>query len=360
MINLFFYILQKIVKVKNIYYPEDVAQGHKMFDKKNYHNDYNNITHFVYLMINEISYYIRYKQYCNAKAKIIVCNKYLDNIFISAETKYELYNIYVKAQNIYLHMFKLMEYYKLTKYPLVVTNDLMLNPLNMLLPNTHIIIQNKRKYAFALSDLCNVIESSLGNSNMFFPEPLKPKNPYNNVVFTYCELYNIYFKMRELQVKFSTMFHLYFLSNFDTNNFVINNELYLRDYTIKCFVYKSPTNILVPSIYHMLDNNIYTRKLNIHSDFPDGLLVSIFRPFLYYYYIINYYLKTTEKYANYYYVLHQKLRAFYNFNPLFGRQIINLKKNKQNKIIEKIYEYNTKHISFHKITIEDVTVFDYL
>jgi hypothetical protein len=351
--KIFFYILQKIIKVNTIYYPDDNKNSYKMFDKTNYHDNFKNESIYIYLLINDIHFHYNnnLENNSNAKIKLYSLNKFLNNIFISHNLKETLLNIFSKAQKIYLSLYKLLNCYKLTKYPFIVTNDLMLNPLDMnnKLNNIHIIIQNKRKYAFSINDLINVIESSIGNSVMFFPEPLTPKNPYNNSLFTNCELYNIYFKMKYSTTKISTLFHLYFLENFNNNNFLMNNEFYLKDYALKQFVYKSPTNILIPSIKHMLHSNNYTSKLIIHENFPNDLLVSIFQPFLYYYFIINYYIKNSEKYNNYYFTLQCKLKEFYNFNPSFGRQIIVYSKNKRNKIIKKDYTYNSKHISFHNI-----------
>jgi hypothetical protein len=347
--KLFFYILQKLIKTKNIYYPDDIENGYKMFDKTNYHNDFAIISLYIYLLINDIYFFCKNESNSLAKAKLRGITKIMNNIFICNELKEEIVTIYSKSQKIYLQLYSSI--FVRPKYPFIVTDDLLLNPIdvNNYSINTHIIIQDSKKYAFNIQDLCNIIESALGNASMFFPEPLRPKNPYNNNVFSDCDLYNIYFKMKYSTRKISTLFHLYFLDNFDNNKFLINNELYLRDNAIKRFVYKSPSNVLVPSILHMLNSNFYTRNLEIHENFPENLLVSIFQPFLYYYFIIMYYLKTTEKYNNYYDTLGYKLKEFYLFNPSFGRQIINLETNKKKKIIKKEYNYNTKHISFHNI-----------
>jgi hypothetical protein len=352
--KLFFYILQKLIKTNNIYYPDDNLNCYKMFTKTNYHDDFLNESIYIYLLINDIYNYNNTNlNNLLAKSKLYSLNKFLNNIFISNELKERIFTIYSKAQKIYFNMFRFMNCYKQKKYSFIVTNDLMLNPLDTNSPNIHIIIQNKRKYAFSIHDLINIIESALGNAPMFFPEPLKPKNPYNNFIFTYAELYNIYFKMKYSATKISTMFHLYFLDNYNKKLFAINNELYLRENAIKRFVYKSPSNILYPSVLNMINSNKYTQKLNIHEDFPRDLLVHIFQPFLFYYYIVNYYIKYCEKYDVYYNTLNYKLKKFYNFNPSFGRQTISYIKNKNNKIIDKKYIFNTKYISFYEIKIDD-------
>jgi hypothetical protein len=373
--KIFFYILQKLIKVNNIYYPNDILNLHKMFDKTNYHNDYKNETIYIYLLMIDIYNYYNINNNTNlinintntntniidknlfAKAKIFAINKFLNNLFFTDKIKQQIFNIYSTAQNIYLNMIKLLYYYKVTKYPFVISNDLMLNPINTdnykYSYNTHIILENNRKYIFSMNDLINIIESALSNSFMFFPEPLKPKNPYTNSILTYAQLYNIYFKMKYSTKKISTLFHLYFIDNFNNSKFIINNEMYLRDYNIKRFVTNSPTNILVSYILNMLHNHKHTRKLQIHKDFPQNLLVTIFKPFLYYFLIVNYFIKTTEKFNDYYYILNYKLNEFYKFNTLFGRQKINLIIDKNNKIIKKEYIFNTNHIKFYDIIVNN-------
>ena len=69
----------------------------------------------------------------------------------------------------------------------------------------------------------------------------------------------------------------------------------------------------------MLTENYYTRKLQIHSEFPKSLLVEIFRPFLLCYYRNHYGLNDERKYI-YKTALSNKLKQFYEFNKFFGRK----------------------------------------
>lgn len=106
----------------------------------------------------------------------------------------------------------------------------------------------------------------------------------------------------------STLFHLFFLDNFDINSFSENHESLLRTFSIKKYVFNTPYNDLYKPILKMLDSNIFTKQLAIHEDFPKELLASIFRPFLYYFYIINYDIKGTYKIYNYKIILNKKLK----------------------------------------------------
>lgn len=362
--NIFFNILQNIVKTNKVIYPDDRLNSYNMFNSRNYNINFREETSYIYILISDI-----YNYYTNtydtmdepninsifARAKLYSINKFLNNIFISKQLKEKVFEIYSKAQNIYFSLTRFMNCYKFKKYSLVVSNDLTLNPLNQYDSNVHIIVQNKSKYYFSINDLINVIESALGNASYFFPEPLEPKNPYNNFLFSNTELYNIYFKMKNSNRVISTLFHLYFIDNFDNELFRINNEIFLRENSIKRYVYKSPDYLLYPSIFTMLQNNRYARKLKIDPEFPKELLVSIFRPFLFYYYIINYHNKFCEKYNNYLYVLDIKLKKFYQFNPSFGRKILKLQTNNKNKIVKKEYMFNSKHINFYNINTNNVS-----
>ncbi len=107
----------------------------------------------------------------------------------------------------------------------------------------------------------------------------------------------------------------------------------------------------------MLAANYYTRKLIIHKEFPIKTLIEIFKPFLYYFYIINYDIQGTQRIDNYKETLYIKLKKFYEYNKAFGRKMCRATfKNKLLKrlnlpLISQTY-FSTEHISFHNITIQ--------
>ena len=102
----------------------------------------------------------------------------------------------------------------------------------------------------------------------------------------------------------------------------------------------------------MLKNNYHTNKLDIHDNFPKDMLVNIFRPYLFYYYVIHYNIKGTEKIYKYKNQLHIKLRKFYEYNNLFGRikYTAGRSKNKKSKLSVK---FNSNHINFYNISINN-------
>ena len=108
--------------------------------------------------------------------------------------------------------------------------------------------------------------------------------------------------------------------------------------------------MLYSTVLTMINNNKYTRLLNIHKDFPKDTLVEIFRPFLYYYYIYNYGIKGSSKIYNYKLILFEKLKNFYEYNKSFGRKCIQLSRDSNLKLIKKT-SFNSEHINFYKIHV---------
>jgi len=347
--NTFFNILQTIINKKNKTYPDETFIHN---DRVNYQN-YTDVISYIDFFINNMFYNeknsrhsVKIIRYVNAKFSSL--NSILENIFIKNDLKETILSIFSRSQKYYYAFSRLVRIYKVKKYPMIVNEDLMLNKLDINHKNTFILIEHKSKYLFSLNDLISIIEISISNSPDFFPDPLSPLNPYNKIPFTDSMLYNIYFKMKESGRLTSILFHLFFLENFNKKKFCENNEPFIREYAIKTYVYNSPYTTLHSSIFIMLENNPYTNKYNIHKDFPKDLLVDIFRPFLFHYFIINYGFKQTSKFDNYQQILFYKLKKFYEYNPLFGRAHMTIT-SKFGRIIKKERIFNTKHICFHKI-----------
>jgi len=235
----------------------------------------------------------------------------------------------------------------------VVTDDLTMNPIDISHQSTFILMQKGVKYMFHINDLINIIETSLSNAPNFFVSPLVAKNPYNNEVLGKSALFNIYFKMKSLPRLISLLFHQYFLCDFNMERFLLNNEPALKDNAIKRYVYNSPDITLQSIILIMLRNNLYTRRLTIHEDFPKNKLVDIFKPFLYFFLTIYYDYSNTERIHYYTNKLFVKLKRFYEYNQFFGRIFYTIYTGNKKLRIRKI-EFNTKCLLFHNITTDDV------
>jgi hypothetical protein len=348
----FFNILQTIVSINEKSFPDEPF--------KLLNNISSSIEAFhIKFIINQIFYIVKKKnnddcQYKkNASAKFEVLNKLLDNLFILEDLKESLFNIFSKAQKHYYAFLRLAHLYKFKRNNILVDSNLSLNPLDILNNNTFILIEHRSKYLFSIHDLISIIETAISNSPMFFSDPLWPLNPYNKQPFTITNLYNIYFKMKNSGIVMSTLFHLFFLENFDISSFMQNNEPYIRNHSIKKYVYNTTYSDLYFAVLNMLNSNIYTIRLNIHKNFPKDLLVKIFRPFLYYYYIINYDIKGTNKIQQYKIILNKKLKKFYEYNKAFGRKYIKLITNSKKRVLNHEYHFNTNHIAFNDINISD-------
>ena len=327
----FFNILQRIVKINTIRYPGEVNQFNPLIvtGTTGMYTEYN-----IYSFISKI-----HKEFTNqdqvstqtlfiqkfASSKFKALNYLLTNKFNTEGIIACVFNAFSKAQRTYFALIKFVNLYKLKKYPKVVTEDLSMTPLDVNNKNTFVLTQSKSTYLFSLNDLIRIIETAIGHAPSFFADPLRPKNPFNNEEFTDATLYNIYFKMKDSGHVMSTIFHLFFLSNFKNTLFFVNNEAFLREYSINKYVFTSPALCLYTSVIEMLKDNSYTKKLTIHAKFPKELLVEIFRPFLYYYYIVNYDIQGTHKINKFKTILYLKLKKFYQHNKAFGRMIIKLK-----------------------------------
>ena len=244
------------------------------------------------------------------------------------------------------------------KKKIQVVNDLSFNPIKYHKTNTITILQCNAKYMFILSDLINIIENAISNTDNFFVDVLEIKNPYNNIPFNLSTLYNIYFKLKESTYNMSILFHLFFLSNFDKTRYALENEAVIREFSIKKFVYNSSTNVLYEKIIKMLRENEYSRKLVIHPKFSKDLIVNIMKPFLYYKYIYQYGLEGIEKTLLYKKILFYKLKKFYEYNRNFGKIIVD--KNRNNLFSKSIppptIKYNIDHLPFHLINIDDINL----
>jgi hypothetical protein len=340
----FFNILQTIVNIETKHYPDEP------FTIKNFCDN-----QYIIYFINNIFYKAKEcnknTQFSkNAFAKFTSLNDILENSFYTYEFKENVFNTFTKAQKHYYAFSRLAYYYKIKKHNYIVTNDLMMNKLD---PNdklTFILVEDKYNYLFNINELINIIDTAIGNTQNFFSEPLTPLNPYNNREFTTATLYNIYFQMKQKQRVISLLFHCFFLENFDKNTFSNQHEPIIRENAIKKYIFNSPYTLLHTSVIYMLRSNKYTVNFLIHENFPKSLLVDIFRPFLFHYYIVNYYIKNTTKIYNSKKILYLKLKKFYEYNPLFGREFIKTKK-KDDKIVRHRY-INKNYISFHDINID--------
>ena len=284
--------------------------------------------------------------------KLTIWKKHINNKFYSSNIINELWNIYCKTQRSYYGFSKLALLFKLKHAKISVINDLCMNPITITTGKSISIFQNGSIYYFTLSDLINICKSALINSPNFYSDPIFPKNPYINIPFTKSIMYYIYYSIRISNFRIPLLLHLFYLSDFNTNRFYLDNESIIRDEYIDDFVKNGPIDDLLDYIYDMI-YKVPNRKylIKIDHDFPSDILINVMRPYLKLYLISSLSLCKTEQQFRTYYILKYKLQKFFEFNPCFGRRIYI--RNAKRKFIE---SYNTTHILFNDIHINNVSL----
>jgi len=280
--------------------------------------------------------------------KLKIFKELNDNIFINDELKINLQNIFCKLQKTYFAFLKIYYLWKYKKAVIQVNHDLSLNPIDINKKNVFILFQENSKYLFTSNDLINIINTNLSNSPGFFCNPLSTKNPYNNIILSHCDLYNIYFFLKYKVCNLPILFELFFKSNFDLKEFAYHNECVIRSIKIDNFVKSSDNDTLYKSILKMIkENSDIMHKIKIDKDFPKDLLIKIMRPYLNLYIISKFFIIGTDKRNLSLLFLRKKIYKFAKFNPNFGR-----KKLKINEIFGRIIGaseiiFDDRHINFY-------------
>jgi len=281
------------------------------------------------------------------------------NGFLIKGHETEFMNYFCKIQKTYNILNRFVFNYKYKKAKVVTNTDMFLNTLHINDKNVICIFQDNSKYLFNINDLVKISYSSLTNAYMFFSEPLPIKNPYNNIPFKKSDLYNIYFFIRYKTNLYPDLYFHFFNCDFNLSIFKYRNEYILRDYSIRNYVYTTSTDTLVPEIMKMIKyyNNYCKKgsiknKISIDEDFPEDVLVKIFKPYLLLY--------LTSAYAFVGFVRHQNqvsfirnMHRFYKFNPKFGRKIVRVQYKHGEKFGRKIcgkrIEFENTHIKFNNV-----------
>jgi hypothetical protein len=282
----------------------------------------------------------------NTRAKFDFIRSIRDNGFVDVEMKENIYLKFYQAQRTYHLLNRLVYRYKLRIAPYAIQSDLVLTPINETQLNVTCVFQNGQKYLFTVLDLRKIIECALTHSPFHFSSPLPVKNPYNNMPFNKSTLYNIYFFMKHGNYVMSSLFHQFFLSNFNLKRFQDENEVLIQKTHIKQFIRNSDVKDLRYEILHMLNQNHYSKNLRINKDFPTERLIDIFRPYLELYYHELYSFDVNMRQISKV-QLRNKLRMLYEHNPKFGRKYHRTEKNIVFNTKTRTITYDQDHIPFY-------------
>ena len=283
------------------------------------------------------------------RSKFNFLNKVLENVFMTDKTKTRFMYYFAQIQRTYHILAKFAYRYRQKITPLLITKDVYLNNLTEGAQRVFSLVQNKKKYLFSLTDLVNILNTSLGNNYFFVSEPLPCKNPYTNLPFNKSTLYNIYFFIKRTDFIMPKMFHEYFMTNFDLRKFAEQNDELILEYAIKQFTMHTDVDELFYEIIHMLEGDRFGRKIKIDPEFPQEILVNIMRPYLELYYKGTYTANEVKR-SNYAKQYSNKIKLFYAYNNHFGQKTMTrIPKTKPfcKSRITFTATFNDKHITFN-------------
>lgn len=246
-------------------------------------------------------------------------NDMLENKFTSSEQQEELLCYFCHSQRFVHSIYRMKNIWRRRRSKIYNTEDLFMNPIDPMQKNVVVILHNNTNYLFRMGELISSIEKSLSNCSHFFASPLICKNPYTNIPYNKSTLYNIYFYVKESTFLMPMLFHTYFMTNFNYNEFLLYNEEQINFAYLKTYIETTPFENVFQYVKDMFKTfNIKTR---INPNFPNHTLFTIMKPYLKLYYIssysINYRIKQiTIK------ILRKKLHEFYEYNPNFGKRKI--------------------------------------
>ena len=161
-------------------------------------------------------------------------NYIFNSPFLEKKLKQEALEVWDKAQTTFFSLKKFVFLYKYKKATFYdCETDLYSNKLDLLSENQKMIIYHrKKKYCFRITDIMNMWNRALSNSNELFAKPIKLKNPYTNLFFAQHELYNIYFKIRFSPFQVPFLIEQFFRLDFNLIMFSLKFAGILRNIAI--------------------------------------------------------------------------------------------------------------------------------
>ena len=286
----------------------------------------------------------------NIKNKYFFLQEIEENIFYTEEMKKEILYFFSQIQKTYFAFSKLASQYKWKKEKIMMDTDLCLNQIDLKDKNVICVFHQENHYLFIISDLINIFTTALTYSPNFFSSPLTIKNPYNNLPFSKSNLYNIYFTLFFKCILIPEIIQKFFQYDFDLDLFEKKNQILLRECAILNYLNNISDEEFVCDTKKMLEsyNEKHYKKIEIDCDFPNQRLISIFKPYLFMYYISILSFDYNKK-INYKEALEKMLFRLRYYFPRFGKKrikVISLK-NHSKTTFEKIVEFNEECPPFY-------------
>ena len=157
---------------------EETTSIYNMETELNKLNLYSLLARLIIMHKNELD---TISDFLNEKYNVL--GSIFENVFYNDANKELFLSEFSKVQRIYFSLSKFARICKYKKSIVRINTDLYINELDESMKNVFVLYEDGSRYFFSASDLVNIINSSLSHTYMFFSEPLKPKNPYNNLPF---------------------------------------------------------------------------------------------------------------------------------------------------------------------------------
>jgi len=276
------------------------------------------------------------------------------NPFLERPAVAEFVATFYAAQKTYWILNRLVHRYKYKKTAAHIQTDLYLNPISVDDRNTIAILQDGTKYLFTVADILRIINTAITNSYFLEQAIQLAKNPYTNVPFSKADLYHFYFFVSSRYVRVPELFYQFFRCDFCIHRFGIQNHQLLQDTYYENLRSNCSQQYLVSQSRNMFRkyNGVVSVSNNtriiVDIDVPVETLIDIMMPYL------KLFLKTIHHFnANVRYSsnreLEYRLRAFYSFNPIFGRKTINVSNPKKSRV-----DFNMRHVRFDKNAVPPI------
>ena len=253
-----------------------------------------------------------------------------ENAFISPPMKTYMLDLFVHATRRINALRRCIARFARSKRPSQTTTDLSMEPFGA--PSTRIdVFDCGKKYTFKISDLLNLIHSSLTHANEFICSPVAIKNPYTGLPFSKPTLYSIHMLLCESRYAVPPLFSLFVASDFSLRRFEVQHEPLLRDHVIKAHIVNMTAEkrreeiremFNAVRVYHPIRNKC-DPIFRIKSLKPEEL--DPFSKWLHLYFVHLYSLNT-----HYSFVAHRSLvnemiayrKAYPMFGALKGRRVV--------------------------------------
>jgi len=280
--------------------------------------------------------------FSSTKNRLRFYRSVVENPFVAQEAKTKFIHWFTQMQRTYWSFSRLAQKWRWRKPRIQIYTDLYMNTLELSHPHTYPLMQMNNVYLFTLSNLTNIILTAITHADHFCHSPLPIKNPYNNLMFSKSDLYNIYFRIKRVYIKVPVFLQRFFECEFNVYQFKIECETKLREHAIREYVKSAEAIDLYGDIDMMIREVDKNRYLRISPRFPLRLVVQAFRPMLPMYYLSLYSFDKTQR--DYCAIrLDRELRRFIYENPKFGQKTGRFVTSHTNPFVEtEVVEYYNK------------------